>query len=175
MSVLTNSDFATLDRLHMPFGSSTPVLHREMLAAKRLAAAGLLRLRDRARAAGDTQSSLTIADLTQAGRVALHTWCQAMALPPAAPRPVTLSPPRRAGLTPRQRQLLDFITDYIDCEGCSPSYDEMQAHLGLKSKSGITRLVNGLAWRGWVTQQKHQYRSVRPIEQPIEALERRAS
>ena len=51
-------------------------------------------------------------------------------------------------LTRKQYQLLTFIHQTLRDTGISPSYDEMKEALGLKSKSGIHRLITGLEERG---------------------------
>lgn len=65
------------------------------------------------------------------------------------------------GVTPRQHDLLNFIQAYIEDEGYSPSYAEMREALGLKSKTGIHRMIENLAQRGLVTRVSHKARSVR--------------
>ncbi|MEE8226397.1 MAG: repressor LexA, partial [Kiloniellales bacterium] len=44
-------------------------------------------------------------------------------------------------LTRKQHELLVFIHQHLTKNGVSPSFDEMKDALGLKSKSGIHRLV----------------------------------
>lgn len=51
-------------------------------------------------------------------------------------------------LTAKQAQCLAFLTDRIEATGIAPSYAEMQAHLGLTSKSGVHRLIAALEERG---------------------------
>lgn len=60
---------------------------------------------------------------------------------------------RKAGLTPRMRELLDFIEAYHDRKQIMPSYDEMKDALGLASKSGIHRLIDSLEERGYLRRQ----------------------
>ena len=55
-----------------------------------------------------------------------------------------------AGLMPKQAELLAFLRQSLRPGRVCPSYDEMAAALGLKSKSGIHRLVDGLEKRGYV-------------------------
>ncbi len=64
------------------------------------------------------------------------------------------------GLTRRQSNLLAIITAYIEVEGIPPSYAEMASVMGLKSKSGIYRLVHGLAERGHLSFKKDRARSI---------------
>ena len=64
-------------------------------------------------------------------------------------------------MTPRQKQLLDFITDYIESsDGISPSFDEMKTAMGASSKSGIHRLVEALVAHGKIVRLKGRARSV---------------
>ncbi|MFG1410307.1 MarR family transcriptional regulator [Xanthobacter sp. VTT E-85241] len=51
-------------------------------------------------------------------------------------------------MTPKQRDALRFIGAAIASDGCSPTYDQIAAALGLRNKSGVHRLVNGLIERG---------------------------
>ncbi len=53
-------------------------------------------------------------------------------------------------MTPRQRDVLDFMARYIADRGFSPSYEEIAAALGLASKSGAYRMVIGLIQRGYL-------------------------
>lgn len=52
------------------------------------------------------------------------------------------------GLTPRQRDALDFITKYAVEHGYSPAFSEIRDAIGLASKSGVNRIVNALVERG---------------------------
>jgi repressor LexA len=65
-----------------------------------------------------------------------------------------------ASLTKKQRELYDYIAEYIRRHGKGPSYDEMLHATGLKSKSGISRMVNCLRERGWIGHMPHRSRSV---------------
>jgi SOS-response transcriptional repressor LexA len=67
---------------------------------------------------------------------------------------------RALGLTSRQRQALDLITRHIAQHGVSPTYDEMQARMGLRSKSGIHRIVVGLERRGAIVRSPRLGRSI---------------
>lgn len=57
-------------------------------------------------------------------------------------------------LTARQRELLDFLTD-CQTRCYSPTFDEMAAHLGLASKSGIHRLITSLEKRKFIRREKY--------------------
>lgn len=67
----------------------------------------------------------------------------------------------RASLTPRARDLLDYITEYTrNNRGVSPSYDQMAARLGLKSKNSVHRLIGQIEERGHITRLPHRSRSI---------------
>lgn len=54
-------------------------------------------------------------------------------------------------MTPKQSELLDFIKAYTAEHGCSPSFEEMMHGLGLKSKSGVHRLLASLKEQGCIS------------------------
>lgn len=68
------------------------------------------------------------------------------------------------GLTVRQKDLLDYIEQYVGSRGYSPSYDEMKTALGLASKSGIHRLVAALAERGHIKKMADKARSITVVK-----------
>ena len=74
-------------------------------------------------------------------------------------------------LTRKQIELLDFIRIRIDAEGVPPSFDEMKEALGLKSKSGIHRLITALEERGFIKRMAHRARALDILKLP-EAMER---
>ena len=47
-------------------------------------------------------------------------------------------------LTKKQHELLLFLEERISLSGVTPSFEEMKNKVGLKSKSGIHRLISGL-------------------------------
>src|SRR5258708_4671819 len=59
-------------------------------------------------------------------------------------------------LTRKQYELLTFINQRLNDNGVSPSFDEMKDALGLKSKSGIHRLITGLEERGFIRRLPHR-------------------
>lgn len=69
-------------------------------------------------------------------------------------------------LTRKQLELLTFIRDSIDRDGISPSFDEMRVALGLRSKSGIHRLVTALEERGFLRRLPHRARALEVIRFP---------
>lgn len=65
------------------------------------------------------------------------------------------------GLTPQQDRALGFIRGYIAETGLSPSYSDICKGLGISSKSGVHRLVHGLAKRGLIEIDPEHSRSIR--------------
>ena len=69
-------------------------------------------------------------------------------------------------LTKKQYQLLMFIDERLRASGVSPSFDEMKDALGLKSKSGIHRLISGLEERGFIRRLPHRARALEVMRLP---------
>src|SRR5579884_2586882 len=72
-------------------------------------------------------------------------------------------------LTQKQRELLLYINQRLNTTGVSPSFDEMKDALGLKSKSGIHRLISGLEERGFLRRLPHRARALEVIKLPEES------
>ena len=69
-------------------------------------------------------------------------------------------------LTPKQKELLLFIHRRLQEGGVSPSFEEMKDALGLKSKSGIHRLISGLEERGFIQRLPHRARALEVLRLP---------
>ncbi len=69
-------------------------------------------------------------------------------------------------LTRKQYELLQFIDRHLKSRGVSPSFDEMKDALGLKSKSGIHRLITGLEERGFIRRLPHRARALEVLKLP---------
>lgn len=69
-------------------------------------------------------------------------------------------------LTKKQHQLLTLIEERLSNTGVAPSYDEMRDLLGLKSKSGIHRLVVSLEERGFIRRLAHKARAIEVVRLP---------
>ena len=69
-------------------------------------------------------------------------------------------------LTRKQYELLVYIDQQLRKTGVSPSYDEMKDALGLKSKSGIHRLITGLEERGFIRRLPHRARAIEILRLP---------
>ncbi len=69
-------------------------------------------------------------------------------------------------LTRKQHELLIFIDRRLREDGVSPSFEEMKDALGLKSKSGIHRLISGLEERGFIRRLAHRARALEVMRLP---------
>ena len=72
-------------------------------------------------------------------------------------------------LTRKQYELLMYIQDRLAISGVSPSFEEMKEALGLKSKSGIHRLITGLEERGFIRRLPHRARALEIVRLPENA------
>jgi repressor LexA len=68
------------------------------------------------------------------------------------------------GLTKRQRETFKFISEYCYRHDVSPTFDEIKDALGLKSKSGVFRLVSALEERKLIIRLKERSRGISLIE-----------
>lgn len=78
-------------------------------------------------------------------------------------------------LTRKQKELLLLIRDRITEDGIPPSFEEMKRALGLKSKSGIHRLITGLEERGFIKRLPHRARALEIIRLPEKTEEKSRS
>jgi repressor LexA len=69
-------------------------------------------------------------------------------------------------LTKKQYELLLYIHKHLNEHGVSPSFDEMKDALGLRSKSGIHRLISGLEERGFINRLAHRARALEVVRLP---------
>ena len=67
-------------------------------------------------------------------------------------------------LTKKQKELFDFLSQYISKNKISPTFEEMKEAVNLKSKSGIHRLITSLEQRGFIKRLKHKARAMEIIK-----------
>ena len=70
-------------------------------------------------------------------------------------------------LTKKQHELLLFLEERIAQSGVTPSFEEMKNKVGLKSKSGIHRLISALEERGFIKKLPFKARAIEIIKSPI--------
>ncbi len=71
-------------------------------------------------------------------------------------------------LTKKQHSLLVFLRMKLAENGICPSFEEMRLALGLKSKSGIHRMIQSLEERGFIRRLQHRARALEILRQPEE-------
>lgn len=69
-------------------------------------------------------------------------------------------------LTRKQLELLQLIDERMRQDGIPPSFDEMKDALGLRSKSGIHRLITALEERGFIRRLAHRARALEVVRMP---------
>ena len=69
-------------------------------------------------------------------------------------------------LTRKQHELICFIEDRLAETGISPSFEEMKDALGLKSKSGVHRLISALEERGFLKRLPNRARALEVVRNP---------
>ncbi len=69
-------------------------------------------------------------------------------------------------LTQKQHELLVFIDRHLRQTGYSPSFDEMKSALGLRSKSGIHRLISALEERQFLGRRRNRARALEVLRLP---------
>ena len=65
-------------------------------------------------------------------------------------------------LTRRQREIYDFVTEFIEARGYSPSLEEIGARFGLSSVATVHKHVQHLVEKGWLRKGWNRSRSVEP-------------
>lgn len=73
-------------------------------------------------------------------------------------------------LTKRQKQILDFVTNFIRRKGYSPSLEEIRRHFRLKSIATVHEHVNTLREKGHLTKEENQPRGIEETTTEIPLL-----
>ena len=71
------------------------------------------------------------------------------------------------GLTPRQREILDFITCSIQDNGYPPTIREIGRHMGIRSTNGVNDHLKALERKGFLTRTDLKSRAMRPVGMPM--------
>ena len=74
-------------------------------------------------------------------------------------------------LTQKQKELLNYISNFQNRNGVTPSFEEIKDALSLKSKSGIHRLVIALEERGFVKRLAHKARALEIIKDGLSNID----
>lgn len=68
------------------------------------------------------------------------------------------------GLTAQQKELFAFINRFMsEHEGQAPTFDQMTVGIGLKSKSGLHRIITALEERGLIRRLANRARAIEVI------------
>jgi len=67
-------------------------------------------------------------------------------------------------LTRRQREIYDFVREFILARGYSPSLEEIGEKFGLTSVATVHKHVQHLVEKGWLRKSWNRSRSVEPVE-----------
>jgi len=70
-------------------------------------------------------------------------------------------------LTPKQKQILEFIEKYIEVNGYAPSYREIADHFGFSSVATVAEHIENLKLKGYLSNEESGYRALKPVE-PVE-------
>ena len=75
-------------------------------------------------------------------------------------------------LTKRQKEILDYIGEYVAASGYAPTLEEIGAHFGLSSPATVYKHVQRLVQKGYLRKTKHQGRGIEIVEaQPERSIE----
>jgi repressor LexA len=69
------------------------------------------------------------------------------------------------GLTKRQREIVDYIQQFIANNRYSPSYREISQHFGFSSLGSVYKHINALKRKGAILAETQTSRSIAPAEQ----------
>ena len=72
-------------------------------------------------------------------------------------------------MTKKQRELLNFIDQFIRQYGYAPSYREVMTSLGYKSVSTVASHVDNLIISGYLEKKDHSARSLRVVGKDLDA------
>lgn len=71
------------------------------------------------------------------------------------------------GLTKRQRELIDYIQDFIAANRYSPSYREIGKHFGFTSLGSVYKHITTLKKKGMLSNEPNISRSVTTLQDPV--------
>ncbi|MGA0207595.1 MAG: hypothetical protein ACO3LT_07370 [Ilumatobacteraceae bacterium] len=66
-------------------------------------------------------------------------------------------------ITDRQRAVYDWVVDYCETNGYSPTIREVRLAFGLQSNNGVMCHLIPLRKKGWLTWSSHRSRTIRPV------------
>ncbi len=72
----------------------------------------------------------------------------------------------KPALTPRQKEIYDFLKDKIVNRGYGPTVREIGAHFDIKSPNGVMCHLKALEKKGLITRESHMSRAIQLTESP---------
>ena len=106
---------------------------------------------------------------TDGARLVVEQRGGSLAVTPVAADPAGHTITGGAQPTPRQREYLDFIAQYIRRFGVSPAESDIQRRF-LVSAPAVNQMVQTLERRGFITRQPGVPRSIRVVDRPHRPL-----
>ncbi len=67
-------------------------------------------------------------------------------------------------MTRRQQQILEFVKDFLNQHGYSPTLEEIAEHFGISSLNGVYKHLKALELRGQIRRLSNQARSIQVVE-----------
>lgn len=75
-------------------------------------------------------------------------------------------------LTKRQKEILDYISEYLERRGYAPTLEEIGAHFGLSSPATVYKHVQRLVQKGFLRKARHQGRGIELVDaEPERSIE----
>jgi repressor LexA len=74
-------------------------------------------------------------------------------------------------LTKRQKEILDFIIEFIDREGYSPSMEEIAGHFQFASLNAVFKHLASLSRRGYLTRDPNRARSIEISRKGLDGIQ----
>jgi repressor LexA len=74
-------------------------------------------------------------------------------------------------VTPRQREVLDYLTRFVEAKGQAPTMAEIQSHFGLKSPSTVHHLLSALEREGLIRRTPNATRGIEIVSDASTANE----
>jgi repressor LexA len=71
----------------------------------------------------------------------------------------------RGPLTRRQKQILDYITEFVEAEGLPPTHREICEQFGFNSYGTVHKHLRLLREKGYLSRETHQKRGIKVLEE----------
>lgn len=75
----------------------------------------------------------------------------------------TVKPSPAKQLTAKQQRCLDWVAEFIEQRGISPSFEDIRIGLNYRSKDPVRSLLNALGNKGYITREPHKARSIQVV------------